>query len=187
MRPDPKKVDAIHKAKPPQDSSEVNSLLGMAQYVSRFIPDYATITTPLRLLTRQDTPWKWEQEEQRALDKLKEALVGDHVMSYFDPRKKTEIIVDASPTGLGGLLVQEGKVLGYASRALSDVESRYSQTEREMLAVVWGVEHFHLYVYGAQFSVITDHKPSLAFSRTTSKLPQEWKGGSFDSCPMTVS
>ena len=88
----------------------------MAQYVSRFIPDYATITTPLRLLTRQDTPWKWEQEEQKALDKLKEALVGDQVMSYFDPRKKTEIIVDASPTGLGGLLLQEGKVLGYASR-----------------------------------------------------------------------
>ena len=157
VRPDPKKVDAIHKAKPPQDSSEVKSLLGMAQYVSRFIPDYATITTPLRLLTRPDTPWKWEQEEQRALDKLKEALIGDQVMSYFDPRKKTEIIVHASPTGLGGLLVQEGKVLGYASRALSDVESRYSQTEREMLAVVWGVEHFHLYVYGAQFSVITDH------------------------------
>ena len=52
-------------------------------------------------------------------------------MSYFDPRKKTEIIGDASPTGLGGLLVQEDKVLGYASRALSDVESRYSQAERE--------------------------------------------------------
>ena len=122
----------------------MKSLLGMTQYVSRFIPDYATMTTPLRLLTRQDTPWKWEQEEQRALDELKEALVGDQVMSYFDPRKKTEIIVNASPSG----------------RALSDVESRYSQTERE-LAVVWGVEHFHLYAYGAQFSVITDHEPLL--------------------------
>jgi hypothetical protein len=55
----------------------------MAQYVSRFIPDYATITTPLRLLTRQDTPWKWEQEEQRALNELKEALVGDQVMLCY--------------------------------------------------------------------------------------------------------
>ena len=63
------------------------------------------------------------------------------MMSYFDPRKKTEIIVDASPAGLGGFLEQEGKVLSYASHALSDVESRYSQTERELLAVVWGVEH----------------------------------------------
>ena len=131
LRPNPVKVEGNQKARPSRDPSEVKSLLGMAQYVSRFKPNYATITTPLRLLTRQDTPWKWEQEEQRALDKLKEALIGDQVMSYFDPRKKTEIIVDASPAGLGGLLVQKGKVLSYASRALSDVESRYSQTERE--------------------------------------------------------
>jgi len=101
----------------------------MAQYVSHTKLCYNH--HPLRLLTQQDTPRKWEQEEQRALDKLKEALVGDQVMSYFDPRKKTEIIIDASPAGLGGLLVQEGRVLSYGSRALSDVESRYYQTERE--------------------------------------------------------
>ena len=89
----------------------------MTQYVSRFIPNYATITAPLRFLTRQDTPWKWEQEEQKALEKLKEALVGDKVIPYFDPPKQTEIIVDARPVGLGGLLEQERKVLTYASRA----------------------------------------------------------------------
>ena len=82
-------------------------------------------------------------------------------MSYFDSRKQTEITVDASPVGLGGLLMQDGKVLSHASRALSDVESRYSQTEQEILATVWGVEHFHLCVYGAQFSIITDHKPLI--------------------------
>ena len=60
-----------------KNPSEVKSLLGMTQYVSRFIPNYATFTAPLRLLTRQDTPWKWEQEEQRALAELKEVLVGD--------------------------------------------------------------------------------------------------------------
>ena len=96
-----------------------------------------------RFLTRQDTHWKWEQEEQKAVEELKEALVGDEVMSYFNPQKQTEIIVDASPVGLGGLLVQEGKVLGYASPALSEyVEGRRPrpsercQTEREMLASV---------------------------------------------------
>ena len=57
-------------------------------------------------------------------------------MSYFDPRKETEIIVDASPVGLGGLLMQEGKIITYAIQALSDVESIYSQTEREMLTTV---------------------------------------------------
>ena len=99
-------------------------------------------------------------------------------MSYFDPRKKTEIIVDESPSGLGGLLVQEGKVLSYASRALSDAEDRYSQTEREMLVVVWGVEHFHFYVYGSQFSVITDHEPLLGILKNnmqTSLRIEGWK------------
>ena len=59
----------------------------MAQFVSRFIPNYANNSTAL--LTRQDTPWKWEQEEQKAMNEQKEALVEDQVMSYFDPKKKT--------------------------------------------------------------------------------------------------
>ena len=67
IEPDPKKVEAIHDASPPQNASDVKSLLGMTQYVSRFIPNYATSTAPLRFLTRQDTPWKWEQEEQKAV------------------------------------------------------------------------------------------------------------------------
>lgn len=121
----------------------------MVQYISRFIPDYATITAPLRALTRQDSEWKWETEEEASLANLKATLTGDNVMSYYNQTKPTEIIVDASPVGLGGLLVQDGNVICYASRAPSNVESCYSQTEREMLAVVWGVEQFHLYVYGS--------------------------------------
>ena len=87
VRPDLRKVEAIHKASPPQNPSEVKLLLGMMQYLARFIPKYATITFPLCLLTRQDTPWKWEQEEQSALNKLKEALVGDQFVPYFNPRQ----------------------------------------------------------------------------------------------------
>ena len=128
VKPDPKKVEAIRNASPTQNAIDIKSLLGMTQYVSRFIPNYATIAAPLHLLTRQDMPWKWEQE-QKALEELKDALVGDQVMSYCDPRKQTEIIVDASPVGLSGLLRQEGKVLSYASQVLSDVESRCSQAE----------------------------------------------------------
>lgn len=67
------------------------------------------------------------------------------------------MIVDASPVGLGGLLVQDSKVISYASRALSDIERRYSQTEREMIGVVWAFEHFHLYPYGSELLIATDH------------------------------
>ena len=108
-------------------------------------------------------------------------------MSFFDPRKQTEIILDASPVGLSGLLKQEGKVLSYASRALSDVESRYSQTEREMLAVVWTAEHFHLYVYRAQFSIITDHKPLIGIFSNHKQASTRIERWNFASCPMTAS
>lgn len=83
-------------------------------------------------------------------------------MSYFDPRKTSTLLVDV---GLGVILSQPGtdssgdKVIAFASRALTSVEQRYSQTEREALAIVWACEHFHLYPYGSHFTVITDHKP----------------------------
>ena len=80
-------------------------------------------------------------------------------MAYYDPQKKSEIIVNAIPVSLGAIFVQNGRVVPYASKALTDTESRYSQTEREALAVVLGCEHYDMYVRGSpQFTVITDHK-----------------------------
>ncbi|CAB4031804.1 Hypothetical predicted protein [Paramuricea clavata] len=151
---------------PPRNVSEVKSLLGMTQYVSRFIPNYASITTPLRTLTHQNAKWQWQAEQENALKKLQHELTNDPVMAYFDPSKPTTVIVDASPPGLGALLTQEGRVISYASRALSSVESRYSQTEREILAVIWAIEHYHLYLYGAKFAIITDHKPLLGIFKS---------------------
>ena len=86
-------------------------------------------------------------------------------MAYFDTQKDTYITVDASPVGISAILSQktrdkdDDKVISYASRALTAVEKRYSKTEREALAIVWAVEHFHLYLYGKDFTLITDHKP----------------------------
>ena len=134
----------------------------MAHSLSRYIPGYADITAPLRALIKEDATWKWEA----ALDKLKKAFTDNQVMSYFDPHQATEVIVDASPVGLGALLVQNHKVICYASRVLSDVETRYSQTEKEMPAVVSGVEHFHLYLYGAQFTIITAHQLLIGIFRS---------------------
>ena len=157
------RFSAITESRPskPESVSEVKSLLGMAHYVSRYIPDYFTITVSLRLVTMKDAPWQWTDQQQRTFDKLKDSLTKNHMMSYFSPRLKTEVIVDASTVGLEGLLVQDGKVISYASWALSDVESRYSQTERETLGVVWAVEHSHLYLYGSEFIIATDQKPLL--------------------------
>ena len=93
-------------------------------------------------------------------------------MSYFDPNKETMLIVDASPVGLAALLTQEGKIIAYSSRALTDVESRYSQTEKEALAIVWAIEHFHLYLYWHSFELVSDHLPlETIFSNNKTKTP----------------
>ena len=160
ISPDPKKVSALKDMTPPENVSELRSLLGMATYSSRFIENFATICEPLRRLTRQDTDWKWESEQESAFEKLKSALSSDTVMTYFNPKYTTEILVDASPVGLGAIMSQEGKTVAYASRSLTDTETRYSQTEREALAIVWACEHFDMYIRGAPLvRIITDHKP----------------------------
>ena len=90
---------------------------------------------------------------------VKAGLAESATTVYFDVKKAIETVVDASPVGLAALLVQEKRVVVYGSRALSYVETRYSQTEREALAVVWGCEHFDKFINGApQFAVISDHK-----------------------------
>ena len=108
------------------------------------------------------------------------SLAEDAIAAYFDVKKETELIVDASPIGLGAILAQfeKGKpgtkrVVAYASRSLTDVEQRYSQTEKEALALVWGCEHFRIYLLGAHFTtIITDHKPlETIFNNPKSKPP----------------
>ncbi|GFR82381.1 Pol polyprotein [Elysia marginata] len=99
-------------------------------------------------------------------------------MSSFDPSQPTEIIVDSSLCGLGAILTQEGHVICCGSRALTRVESRYSQTEREMLAVIYGVGKFHMYLYGTTFTVTTDHKPLLGIinsSKPCSTRFERWR------------
>ncbi|KAL7851862.1 hypothetical protein SRHO_G00176470 [Serrasalmus rhombeus] len=153
---DPKKVTAIKEASAPDNPTEVRSLLGMATYCSRFIKDFASISAPLRELTKKGTPWHWGPEQAKALQTLKDSLTNETIMSYFDPDKQTELLVDASPVGLGAILYQLGK----------------DETEREALAIVWSCEHFHLYLYGQSFTLVTDHKAlEVIWNNPRSKPP----------------
>ena len=156
----------------------------MIQYCGRFIPNLATVSAPLRVLTHKDVKWVWTSREQHAFETLKTLLTTDIVMDYFDYSKNTELYVDASPFGLGAILTQttpgkdDTNVIAYASRSLTDTETRYSQIEREALAIVYAIEHFHLYLYGHEFTLITDNKPlELIYqnpkSRTSARL-ERW-------------
>ena len=175
-KPDPKKVAAFVNTAQPRNVSELHSLLGMSNYSSQYIHDYATLTEPLKRLTQKDVIFSWGAEQEHAYQKLKTALLNSPVMSYFDTKKETAILVDASPVGLSAILSQskqgsnKPQIIAYASRSLTPTEQRYSQTEKEALAIVWGIEHFHLFVYGAPFVLHTDHKPlELIYSNPVSR------------------
>lgn len=150
----------------PTNAHEVRSLLGTVNYSGRFLPNLADLTHPLRLLTKKTAKWVWGPTEQASLDNLKGKLSEVHNLAFFDGTKEIILTVDASPIGLGAILAQKTdniiETVAYASRALTPTESRYSQIERELLAVVWGVEHFHLYLYGNTFLLHTDHKPLVS-------------------------
>ena len=139
MKPSLSKVEALKQMNPPKNVSEVRSLLGMAQYSARFIPNFAEMTTPLRKLTNQGVKWSWSSTEQAAFDKLKDTLSSDTVLGYYEAGLETKLLVDAGPNGLGLILLQrkpEGwKAVECASRSLTEVEKRYPQIDREALAI----------------------------------------------------
>ena len=149
-QPDPKRIKALRNASKPTNVPEVRSLLGMANYSSKYIPNFAIITAPLRDLTKKNTTFVWNKTQENAFKQLTEALSSSLCMAYFTKSKDTYVTVDASPVGISAIFSkvrEDEKIIAYASRALTEVETRYPQTEKEALAIIWGVEHFHLYLY----------------------------------------
>ena len=143
----------------PSTKKELQEFLGFVTYLSPFIHNLADKSVPLRDLTKQDVPFMWEDHHQRCFDKLKQTVTDDSTLQYFDTSQTPVLQTDASLKGLGATLLQNGKPVAYASKSLSDTETRYACIERELLAIVFGVQRFHTYLYGRKFKVITDHKP----------------------------
>ena len=156
------KVKAVNEAREPRTAAEVRNFLGLLNFHARFLPDLATVSEPLRKLTRKGTPFQWGPDQKNAFTELKNRLCNADVLGYYDKNAKTQVIADASPYGLAGILLQvqngEKRVICSASRTLSQVERHYSQTEKEALALVWACERFHVYLYGADFELVTDCK-----------------------------
>ena len=101
----------------------------------------------------------WRKPHEQAFDKFKSILSAEPVLMYYDVAKPVTISCDASQSGLGALLLQDSKPVAYASRALTDAETRYAQIKKELLAVVFAFNRFHQYVYGKEIKVESDHKP----------------------------
>uniref|UniRef100_A0A8D0D0Z5 Reverse transcriptase/retrotransposon-derived protein RNase H-like domain-containing protein n=1 Tax=Sander lucioperca TaxID=283035 RepID=A0A8D0D0Z5_SANLU len=152
VKPDPEKTKAVRLMPPPQDKLGLQRFLGMTNYLSKFIQNYSELTAPLRGLLHQDTEWCWHEHHEAALSRLKDALTSPPVLQYFDVRQPVVLSADASQHGLGAVCLQHNKPVAFASRALSDTESRYAQIEKELLALVFLKVHSPVtcYVYVTQ-------------------------------------
>ena len=156
IQPSPSKVETLRNMPEPQNESEIRSLLGMAQYSSQFIPNYSELVTPLRKLTHKDTKWKWAREEQKAFEELRNALSEEATLCYYETGLPTKLAVDAGPHGLGLILFQrkldDWRPVTCASKSLMPTEQRYSQLEREALALRWGCERCYVYLIGSKLA-----------------------------------
>ena len=166
LRADPTKVDAITRMPPPTDVAGVQRLLGMAQYLAKFLPHLADVTKPLRELTHKDVEWVWDKPQEDAFQKLQKAITNTPVLKYYNLEEEATIQCDASQSGLGAALMQNGQPVAYASRAMTEAETRYAQIEKELLAIVFACDRFDIYIYGRdRVKVESDHQPLEAIMK----------------------
>ncbi len=171
------KTEALMNASIPQNKKDLHSFLGLGTYCSRFIHRYSDDANKLWPLTKKKVQFNWLPEHQTAFDKIRYGIKNN--LSYYNKHWKTEIHVDASPIGLAAVLVQvnpkdanDKKIIAFASRCLSDLEKKYSQCEKEALAIVWSCERFHLYIYGSEFIIYSDNKAlEFIFNHDKQKPP----------------
>ena len=159
VKSDPRKVTAIRNMDTPTNKAELLRFLGMANYLSKFMPRLSDKCAPLRELLQEKNEWIWTQDRDQAVKDIKEAVSTTPILRYFDTRLPVTIQCDASSVGLGAVLMQQGQPITYASRALSSAEQQYAQIEKELLAVLFAMEKFDQYVYGRHVNVDSDHKP----------------------------
>ena len=159
MKPDPIKIQALQDLPTPQTQKQLQSFLGLVNYLQPFLPDIAAKTTFLR---EQVSKWDWTPSTDSAFQQLKQWICKTLLkttLAYYDRSQPLSIQTDASEYGLGAALLQNNRPIAFASKTLTDVETRYANIEQECLSVVFGLEKFHTYIYGRHITVFNDHKP----------------------------
>ena len=142
----------------PPDKETMRSFLGMINYLNRYSALSAHLAALLSSLTHQATDYKPGKTHMENFQRLKMEISNMKALPYFDTSAETTLQMDASKKGLGACLIQNGKVVCYASRALTKTEQNYQNLEREALGTIWGMEKFHYFLYGKEFTLETDQK-----------------------------
>jgi len=166
---DPAKVKAVTNWKQPKTVTEVQNFLGLAGYYRRFIKGFSKIARPMTELTKNDKKFVWTEACEKSFQELKKSLTTTPVLTLLDIHKDFVVFCDASRQGLGCVLMQDGKVVAYASRQLKVNEKNYPTHDLELAAVVHALKIWRHYLIGNKCEIYTDHK-SLKYIFTQSEL-----------------
>ena len=158
-KPSQSKVKAITEMLPPQSKKQVQSLIGMINYLSKFSARLSELAEPICELTKERVPFNWGPEHDEAFNLIKKEITAAPILAYYNPKKPTVLQTDASCKGLGACLLQNEKPVYFTSKALTETQKGYVAIELESLAVAWTMEKFHHFLYGNQFTLETDQKP----------------------------
>lgn len=158
-------MQAISKLQAPSNKKELQTLMGMVNYVRSFLPNLSELSHPLRELLKKNVIFQWNNTHDECLQKIKTDIMSSSTLKIFDEKKEITIQCDASKYGLGCCLLQDRKPICFASRSLSETEINYPQIDKEFLAIVFACHKFHNYIYGRKVNIITDHKPLVSIMK----------------------
>lgn len=170
------KISSVVNAHVPKDVYEVKSFLGLVNFYGKFFPNLSTIANPLNELTKKDVKFFWSDKCQKAFQRIKREICSERVLAHYDPNLPISLATDASPVGVGGVLSHvfpggRERPIAFASKTLTTTERKYSQLDKEALAIVWAVKKFYLYLKGSRFTLITDHRPLVHIFGSKKGLP----------------
>ncbi len=181
LKVNPRKMDAIKSFPTPQCVRDVQSFLGLANYFRTFIVAFSEKARPLYELLKKENKWKWTSSESNSFEIIKESLLTAPVLAFPDFTQPFLLTTDASGYAVGALLtqIQNGKerLIACNSRVLTPVEKRYSNTDRETLAVIYGIHAFRSYLWNHEFIVFTDNTAITAIAnqeKSTDRRAMRW-------------